>query len=42
MAPNIELTVYDEIWRSVDARIDLMTSNAASGLLLLLMILYLL
>ncbi|ARN72934.1 efflux RND transporter permease subunit [Oceanicoccus sagamiensis] len=41
LPPNIELMIYDEIWRNVDERINLMTSNAATGLLLLLGILYL-
>lgn len=40
LPPNMELTVYNETWRSVDQRIEIMTSNAASGLLLLVFILY--
>ncbi|MGK0501014.1 MAG: multidrug efflux pump subunit AcrB, partial [Oceanicoccus sp.] len=41
LPPNIELTIYDERWRNVDDRINLMTSNALTGLVLLLGILYL-
>jgi len=40
LPPNVELTVYDETWRTVDERIDLMVSNAVSGLLLVLVVLY--
>ena len=40
LPPNVELTVYDEVWRTVDERIDLMASNAFSGLLLVLIVLY--
>ena len=40
LPPNVELTVYDEVWRTVDERIDLMMSNALSGLALVLIVLY--
>jgi len=40
LPPNVELAVYNETWRNVDKRIEIMTSNAASGLLLLVFILY--
>jgi multidrug efflux pump subunit AcrB len=40
LPPNVELDVYDEVWRTVDERIDLMASNALSGLLLVLVVLY--
>jgi multidrug efflux pump subunit AcrB len=40
LPPNVELAVYDEVWRTVDERIDLMASNAFSGLLLVLIVLY--
>ncbi|WP_101759514.1 efflux RND transporter permease subunit [Oceanicoccus sp. KOV_DT_Chl] len=38
---NVELLVYDEIWKNVDRRINIMGENALSGLILLLLILYL-
>jgi len=40
LPPNVQLDVYDEVWRSVDERIDLMVSNAFSGLVLVLIVLY--
>jgi len=40
LPPNTELQVYDEVWRTVDERINLMASNAFSGLLLVLVVLY--
>jgi len=40
LPPNVELAVYDEVWRTVDERIDLMASNAFSGLLLVLVVLF--
>jgi len=40
LPPNFELSVYEEVWRTVDERIDLMFSNAISGLLLVLVVLY--
>ena len=39
--PNVEIQFYDEPWRLVDERIDLMTSNAISGLFLVLGALFL-
>lgn len=40
LPPNVELTVYNEVWRTVDERINLMVSNAFSGLVLVLVVLY--
>jgi len=40
LPPNVELAVYDEVWRSVDDRIGLMLDNAISGLVLVLIVLY--
>ncbi len=40
LPPEMRLDVYDEVWRTVDERIGLMTSNAISGLLLVLVVLY--
>ena len=40
LPPNISIDVYDEVWRTVDERINLMASNAFSGLLLVLVVLY--
>ena len=40
LPPNVDVFLYDETWRTVDARIDLMVSNAASGLVLVLIILF--
>lgn len=40
MPPNIRIDVYDEVWRTVDERINLMANNAFSGLLLVLVVLY--
>jgi multidrug efflux pump subunit AcrB len=40
LPPNFELQVYDEIWRTVDDRINLMASNAFTGLMLVLVVLY--
>ncbi|MEE4185707.1 MAG: efflux RND transporter permease subunit [Gammaproteobacteria bacterium] len=40
LPPDVELTFYDEEWRLVDQRIDLMVSNATSGLLLVLVALF--
>ncbi len=39
--PNVEILFYDEPWRLVDERIDLMVSNAISGLFLVIFTLYL-
>ena len=39
--PNVDILFYDEPWRLVDERIDLMLSNALSGLLLVGLSLYL-
>jgi multidrug efflux pump subunit AcrB len=38
--PNVEILFYDEPWRLVDERIDLMIANAFSGLLLVIFTLY--
>lgn len=40
LPPNVQLNVYDEVWKTVDERIDLMTSNALSGLILVAVVLY--
>lgn len=40
LPPNVQLNVYNEVWRTVDERINLMASNAFSGLLLVLVVLY--
>jgi len=40
LPPNFTIDVYDEVWRTVDERINLMASNAISGLLLVLVVLY--
>lgn len=40
LPPDVELTFFDEEWRLVDERIDLMVSNATSGLLLVLVALF--
>ena len=37
---NVELLVYDEPWRLVDDRIDLMVENAAGGLVLVVIALF--
>ncbi len=39
--PNVDILFYDEPWRLVDERIELMLSNALSGLLLVGLALYL-
>jgi multidrug efflux pump subunit AcrB len=40
LPPNVDIAIYDEIWRTVDERITLMTNNALSGLLLVMVVLY--
>ena len=40
LPPNVEIISYDETWRLVDERLDLMITNAASGLLLVAVALY--
>jgi multidrug efflux pump subunit AcrB len=40
LPPNVQISIYDEVWRTVDNRIDLMLSNALSGLLLVIAVLY--
>ena len=40
LPPGVELTFFDEEWRLVDQRIDLMVGNAVSGLLLVLIALF--
>ena len=37
---NVDIAVYAETWKTVDDRIDLMVENALSGLVLVLIILY--
>ncbi|MGI9343215.1 MAG: efflux RND transporter permease subunit [Gammaproteobacteria bacterium] len=41
LPPNVSLVAYDEVWRIVDERVDLMVSNALSGILLVVVMLYL-
>jgi multidrug efflux pump subunit AcrB len=40
LPPNVEIAVYSETWKNVDARINLMVDNAVSGLVLVLLVLY--
>jgi multidrug efflux pump subunit AcrB len=40
LPPNVELSLYDEVWKTVDERIDLMIANALSGLALVMIVLY--
>ena len=40
LPPNVEIFAYDEVWTLVDKRIDLMISNALSGMLLVIATLY--
>ena len=40
LPPNYQITLYEEVWRTVDGRINLMVGNAFSGLLLVLAILF--
>ena len=37
---NYQITLYEEVWRTVDGRINLMVGNAVSGLFLVLLILF--
>lgn len=41
LPPNVALQLYDEPWREVADRIDLMLSNALGGMLLVVSVLYL-
>jgi len=41
LPPNVEIYTYDEVWKLVDARIDLMIDNAIGGILLVIVMLYL-
>lgn len=41
LPPNLQLEVYDETWQLLDDRISLLTSNGLSGLLLVVLLLYL-
>ncbi len=40
LPPNVEILAYDEPWKLVQQRIDLMVSNALSGMLLVIVALY--
>lgn len=40
LPPNMDIVLYDEVWKVVDERINLMFSNAFSGLLLVMVVLY--
>lgn len=40
LPPNVEIFAYDEVWTLVDERINLMISNAVSGILLVIATLY--
>ena len=40
LPPNVEIYAYDEVWRLVDERISLMVSNALSGIVLVVAMLY--
>jgi multidrug efflux pump subunit AcrB len=41
LPPGVELTVYDESWQLIEDRINLLLRNGASGLLLVVLILFL-
>ena len=40
LPPNVEIYAYDEVWTLVDKRIGLMVSNAVTGVLLVIVTLY--
>ncbi|MGI9290585.1 MAG: efflux RND transporter permease subunit [Gammaproteobacteria bacterium] len=40
LPPNVNLDVYDEVWKTVDERIDLMAENATTGLILVAVVLF--
>jgi len=40
LPPNVDIYAYDEVWRTVDERISLMIDNAISGILLVIVMLY--
>lgn len=40
LPPNVEIIAFDEVWKVVDERIGLMISNAFSGILLVIVVLY--
>ena len=40
LPPNVDIYAYDEVWRTVDERIDLMFENAVSGIMLVVIMLY--
>ena len=40
LPPNVEILAFDEVWKVVDERIDLMIENAFSGILLVIVFLY--
>ena len=41
LPPNVEIYAYDEVWKLVDNRINLMLKNAVSGILMVILMLYL-
>ena len=41
LPPNLQLEVYDETWQLLDDRISLLTSNGLTGLVLVVLLLYL-
>lgn len=41
LPPNVDITVYDEQWKPLQERIQLMVKNGISGLILVVLILYL-
>ncbi|WP_305856523.1 efflux RND transporter permease subunit [Balneatrix alpica] len=41
LPPNVELVVYDESWRALEDRIDLLITNGLGGLALVVLMLYL-
>jgi multidrug efflux pump subunit AcrB len=40
LPPNVDIHAYDEVWRTVDDRIKLMFDNAVSGIILVVITLY--
>ena len=40
LPPNVSIYAYDEVWKTVDERINLMVDNAVSGILLVVVMLY--
>jgi multidrug efflux pump subunit AcrB len=40
LPPNVAIYAYDEVWKIVDERVSLMINNASSGILLVIIVLY--